>query len=66
MISIENNFLKNDFPENILRRKPFYTETNGALIFFIFYFLNNKLAVKIFLKKYIYIFKSILYFEFFC
>jgi hypothetical protein len=32
MISTENIFLKNDFPETILRRKPFYTETNGALV----------------------------------
>jgi len=23
---------KNDFPKNILRRKPFYTETNRALM----------------------------------
>jgi hypothetical protein len=33
MISTENIFLKNDFPETILRRKPFYTETNRALEF---------------------------------
>jgi hypothetical protein len=32
MLSTENGFLKNDFPETILRRKPFYVETNGALI----------------------------------
>jgi hypothetical protein len=32
MISTENIFLKNDFPETILQRKSFYTETNGALI----------------------------------
>jgi hypothetical protein len=31
MISTENIFLKNDFPETILRRKSFYAETNGAL-----------------------------------
>jgi hypothetical protein len=31
MLSTENSFLKNDFPETILRRKPFYVETNGAL-----------------------------------
>jgi hypothetical protein len=31
MISTENIFLKNDFPETILRRKPFYTETNEGL-----------------------------------
>jgi hypothetical protein len=31
MLSTENGFLKNDFPETILRRKPFYVETNGAL-----------------------------------
>jgi hypothetical protein len=30
MISTENIFLKNDFPETSLRRKPFYTEINGA------------------------------------
>jgi hypothetical protein len=28
MFSAENIFLKNDFFKNILRRKPFYTETN--------------------------------------
>jgi len=31
MISTENIFLKNDFPETLLRRKPFYTETNEGL-----------------------------------
>jgi len=30
MLSTENGFLKNDFLETILRRKPFYVETNGA------------------------------------
>jgi len=28
----KNIFLKNDFPETILRRKLFYVETNKALI----------------------------------
>jgi hypothetical protein len=32
MLSTENSFLKNDFLETILRRKPFYVETNGALM----------------------------------
>jgi hypothetical protein len=32
MLSTENGFLKNDFPETILRRKPFYVETNRALL----------------------------------
>jgi hypothetical protein len=32
MLSTENGFLKNDFPEIILRRKLFYVETNGAII----------------------------------
>jgi hypothetical protein len=31
MISTKNIFLKNDFPENILQWKSFYTETNGTL-----------------------------------
>jgi hypothetical protein len=30
MFSAKNIFLKNDFLEIILRRKPFYVETNGA------------------------------------
>jgi hypothetical protein len=30
MLSPKNIFQKNDFPEIILRRKPFYVETNGA------------------------------------
>jgi hypothetical protein len=30
ILSTENGFLKNDFPETILRWKPFYIETNGA------------------------------------
>jgi len=30
MISTENIFLKNNFPETIVRRKLFYIETNGA------------------------------------
>jgi hypothetical protein len=32
MVSTENGFLKNNFPETILRRKSFYVETNGALM----------------------------------
>jgi hypothetical protein len=32
MFSPKNIFRKNDFPENILRRKPFYIERNGAYI----------------------------------
>jgi hypothetical protein len=33
----ENNFfLKDDSVENILRRKTFYVETNGALVFILF------------------------------
>jgi len=32
MLSEKNIFQKNDFPETILRRKPFYVETNGALM----------------------------------
>jgi hypothetical protein len=32
MLSTENGFLKNDFLETILRQKPFYVETNGALV----------------------------------
>jgi len=30
MLSAKNIFQKNDFPETILRRKPFYVERNGA------------------------------------
>jgi len=30
ILSTENGFLKNDFPETILRQKLFYVETNGA------------------------------------
>jgi hypothetical protein len=36
MLLTENGFLKNDFPEIILRRKLFYVETNGALVYFHF------------------------------
>jgi hypothetical protein len=32
MLSAKNIFQKNDFPETILRRKPFYVKTNGALL----------------------------------
>jgi len=31
MLSTKNSFLKNDFPETILRLKPFYVEINEAL-----------------------------------
>jgi hypothetical protein len=41
MISTENIFLKNDFPETILRRKPFYAETNGALVILVSQFDEN-------------------------
>jgi hypothetical protein len=32
MLSAKNVFQKNDFSETILRRKPFYVETNRALV----------------------------------
>jgi hypothetical protein len=49
MLSTENGFLKNDFPETILRRKPFYVETNGALVTIEIYHLvaNSKLKTTI-------------------
>jgi hypothetical protein len=31
MLLAKNILLKNDFLETILRQKPFYVETNGAL-----------------------------------
>lgn len=43
MIPIEIIFLKNDFPKTILRRKPFYTETNGALLSIFYESYQNKI-----------------------
>jgi hypothetical protein len=56
MLSMENGFLKNDFPETILRRKPFYVETNGALItypfFYTLYRQYKKVVLIVFLPSY--------------
>jgi hypothetical protein len=47
MLSAKNIFQKNDFPETILWRKPFYVETNGALLGFYFLEKNHKHLIKL-------------------